>query len=133
MLNKTKSFADTVAAKGKSVIDTAVDKVAPYIFPVLAGMTLLPSLACAAGSAASLMGAVLATICVVLKYAGIIMIAVGFILFLLNMHDDNPDKKQKIIITMVIGAAMFGGQALLQAICDAAGLGITINTSNINI
>ena len=134
MLNKTKSFADAAAIRGKSTIDAAVNKVAPYMFPALAGITLLPNLACAeGGSAASLIGAVLAVLCVVLKYVGIVVIAVGFILFLLNMHDDNPEKKQKIIITIVIGAAMFGGQKLLQTICTQAGLGITINTDNINI
>lgn len=133
MLNKTKSFADAAAIRGKSTIDAAVNKMAPYMFPALAGMTLLPNLACAEGSAASLIGAVLAVLCVVLKYVGIVVIAVGFILFLLNMHDDNPEKKQKIIITIVIGAAMFGGQKLLQTICTQAGLGITINTDNINI
>ena len=133
MLNKTKSFADAAAIRGKSTIDAAVNKVAPYMFPALAGMTLLPNLACAEGSAASLIGAVLAVLCVVLKYVGIVVIAVGFILFLLNLHDDNPEKKQKIIITIVIGAAMFGGQKLLQTICTQAGLGITINTDNINI
>ena len=90
MLNKTKSFADAAAIRGKSTIDAAVNKVAPYMFPALAGMTLLPNLACAEGSAASLIGAVLAVLCVVLKYVGIVVIAVGFILFLLNMHDDNP-------------------------------------------
>ena len=133
MLNKTKSFADAAAIRGKSTIDAAVNKVAPYMFPALAGMTLLPNLACAEGSAASLIGAVLAVLCVVLKYVGIVVFAVGFILYLLNMHDDNPEKKQKIIITIVIGAAMFGGQKLLQTICTQAGLGITINTDNINI
>ena len=127
MLKKVNAFAVIASEKGK----TAIAKTKPYLLPAVAGAMMLPNLVCA-GATSNLIGAVLGVLCTVLKYVGIMVIAIGFVLFLLNMHDDNPEKKQKIIITIVIGAAMFGGQALLQAICTAAGLGITIN-SDVNI
>lgn len=127
MLKKVKTFANMTAVEGKSILE----KSKSYMLPVVAGAMMLPNFVYA-GTTASLMGAVLGVLCAVLKYVGIAIIAIGFVLLLLNMHDDNPEKKQKILITIVIGAAMFGAQSLLQIICNAAGLGITIN-QDVNI
>lgn len=122
MFKKLNSTAKNAVQKGK----TALCSLAPLAYPAIAALSAAPYIV-SAGTTSDLVGGVLSVFCAVMKYAGIMLIAIGFVMFLLNLHDDNMDKKQKIIMVMIIGAVCFGFSELLQVICNKAGLGITID------